>query len=60
MKELEKIATKAETWHAAHQGKGLETGDLLKSFRNIIEAFGLDSKDYFPYNDQYGEYDEYE
>ena len=60
MGELETIATKAKAWHVAHQGKGLEPGDLLKSFENIIEAFGLDSEDYFPYNDQYGEYDEYE
>lgn len=60
MNELEKIAKKAEIWNKAHQGKGLETSDLLKRFRDIIEAFGLDSDDYFPYDDQYGEFDEYE
>lgn len=58
MDELEAIATKAEAWNKTYQGKGLESSDLLRRFRDIIDAFGLDSDDYFPYDDQYGVYDE--
>ena len=58
MDELQSIATKAETWQGKYEGKGLEPGDLLKRFRNIIDAFGLDTDDYFPYDDQYGVSDE--
>ena len=60
MDELGKIEAKAEAWNSAHQGKGLEPNDLLKRFRNIIEAFGLESDEYFPYDDGWGDAEEYE